>query len=91
MWILLAICSSICLGIYDIFRKKSLNNNAVLPVLFFSNLTGALIFLPFILLSFAFPDLIQSSSRQNGSAGLVFGISGRGDGADNVVALVSEA
>jgi transporter family protein len=61
MWILLAICSSLCIGIYDIFRKKSLENNAVLPVLFFSNLTGALIFLPFILVSFTFPDFTKGS------------------------------
>lgn len=61
MWILLAICSSVCLGIYDVFRKKSLENNAVLPVLFFSNLTGALIFLPFILISFAIPDVTKGS------------------------------
>jgi len=51
MWVLLAVCSSICLGIYDIFRKKSLENNAVLPVLFISTITSALLFLPFILLS----------------------------------------
>ena len=51
MWVLLAICSALFLGIYDIFRKKSLENNAVLPVLFISTLTGALIFLPFIVLS----------------------------------------
>ena len=51
MWILLAVCSSFFLGIYDVFRKKSLENNAVLPVLFISTLTGALIFLPFIVLS----------------------------------------
>ncbi|NLG17822.1 MAG: EamA family transporter [Fibrobacter sp.] len=57
MWIILAICSSISLGIYDVFRKKSLEKNAVLPVLFVSNLTGALIFLPLILFSFAAPDL----------------------------------
>jgi len=61
MWILLAICSSLCLGIYDIFRKKSLENNAVLPVMFFSNLTGALIFIPLILLSSAFPDFSKGS------------------------------
>ena len=58
MWIVLAICSSIGLGIYDIFRKKSLENNAVLPVLFFSNLTGALIFLPFIVFSTIAPDIV---------------------------------
>ena len=57
MWIILAICSSISLGIYDVFRKRSLEKNAVLPILFVSNLTGALIFLPLILFSFAAPDL----------------------------------
>jgi len=56
MWVLLAVCSSILLGIYDIFRKKSLENNAVLPVLFFSTLTSAIIFLPFILLSTFFKE-----------------------------------
>jgi bacterial/archaeal transporter family protein len=61
MWILLAICSSVCLGIYDVFRKKSLDNNAVIPVLFLSNLTGASIFLPFILMSFAIPDITKGS------------------------------
>lgn len=61
MWIVLAICSSVCLGIYDIFRKKSLENNAVLPVLFFSNITGAFIFLPFITLSFLMPEVMRGS------------------------------
>ena len=64
MWILLAICSSVCLGIYDVFRKKSLQNNAVLPVLFCSNLTSAFIFLPIILLSFAAPDITKGSLLQ---------------------------
>jgi len=61
MWILLAVCSSICLGIYDIFRKKSLENNAVLPVLFISNITGALIFLPFIVISYFFPHVMEGT------------------------------
>ena len=57
MWVLLAICSALFLGIYDVFRKKSLENNAVLPVLFISTLTGGLIFLPIILLSTFYPSI----------------------------------
>ena len=33
MWLLLAFCSAALLGFYDVFKKKSLSNNAVLPVL----------------------------------------------------------
>ena len=32
MWLLLAFCSAALLGFYDVFKKKSLANNAVLPV-----------------------------------------------------------
>jgi transporter family protein len=51
MWIILAASSALFLGIYDINRKKSLENNAVIPVLFLSTLTGAIIFAPFIIVS----------------------------------------
>jgi len=61
MWILLAITSAVFLGIYDVFRKKSLENNAVLPVLFISTLTGAIIFLPFILLSYFCTELFAGN------------------------------
>ena len=32
MWILLAMMSALLLGIYDVFKKKSLSDNAVIPV-----------------------------------------------------------
>ncbi|MBK3516842.1 DMT family transporter [Carboxylicivirga marina] len=51
MWFYLAFSSAMLLGIYDVFKKMSLNNNAVLPVLMLSISTSALIFIPFILLS----------------------------------------
>ena len=51
MWLILGIVSSFFLGIYDITKKLSLNKNAVIPVLFFASATGALLFLPFIVLS----------------------------------------
>lgn len=51
MWLLLAFASAFLLGFYDVFKKKSLKDNAVLPVLFLNTLFSSLIFLPFILLS----------------------------------------
>lgn len=51
MWLLLAFLSATLLGFYDVFKKKSLKDNAVLPVLFLNTLFSSLIFLPFILLS----------------------------------------
>ena len=48
MWIILAIASALCLGVYDIFKKLSLNGNNVLTVLFFNTLFGALLMSPII-------------------------------------------
>jgi transporter family protein len=51
MWIFFGICSAFFLGFHEIFKKVSVNRNAVLPVLFFGSLTSAVFFLPFIGLS----------------------------------------
>lgn len=51
MWLALAFLSATLLGFYDVFKKKSLKDNAVLPVLGLNTLFSSLIFLPFILLS----------------------------------------
>ncbi|MCM1312253.1 MAG: DMT family transporter [Bacteroides sp.] len=51
MWLILAFLSAFLLGFYDVFKKKSLNGNAVIPVLLLNTLFSSLIFLPFILLS----------------------------------------
>ena len=51
MWLVLAFLSATLLGFYDSFKKKSLNGNAVIPVLFLNTLFPSLIFLPFIILS----------------------------------------
>ena len=61
MWLLLAFCSAALLGFYDVFKKKSLNNNAVLPVLGLNTLFSSLIFLPFILISAFSPSLLDST------------------------------
>lgn len=51
MWLLLAFLSAVLLGFYDSFKKKSLDGNAVIPVLFLNTLFSSLIFLPFIIMS----------------------------------------
>ena len=53
MWILLAVMSSMCLGVYDIFKKLSLGGNNVLTVLFFNTLFGALLMSPILVLTVA--------------------------------------
>lgn len=61
MWLLLAFLSAALLGFYDVFKKKSLKDNAVLPVLGLNTLFSSLIFLPFILISACKPDWLQGS------------------------------
>ena len=59
MWLLLAFLSATLLGFYDAFKKQSLKNNAVLPVLFLNTIFSSLIFLPFILLSRYMPECLE--------------------------------
>ena len=61
MWLLLAFLSAVLLGFYDAFKKESLRDNAVLPVLFLNTVFSSLVFLPFILLSFWAPDVLGGS------------------------------
>lgn len=49
MWIILAICSALCLGCYDIMKKLSLRGNNVLTVLMLNTLFGALLMSPVII------------------------------------------
>ena len=53
MWAILAFVSAALLGCYDFFKKVSLKDNSVLVVLFLNTLFSTIIFLPFILLSWA--------------------------------------
>lgn len=49
MWILLALASACLLGFYDVFKKKSLQGNAVIPVLLINTIVCSCFFLPLIL------------------------------------------
>lgn len=49
MWLLLAICSAFFLGFYDIFKKNSLDKNAVLPTLFLSTVVASVVMVVFVI------------------------------------------
>ncbi len=51
MWILLAICSALCLGFYDVSKKRSLTQCSILSVLTLSVCISACILLPFLIAS----------------------------------------
>ena len=68
MWLVLAFLSATLLGFYDSFKKKSLDGNAVIPVLFLNTLFSSLIFLPFIVLS-ANSGLLDGTIFHVGSGG----------------------
>lgn len=61
LWLGLAFLSATLLGFYDVFKKQSLKENAVIPVLFLNTLFSSLIFLPFILLSLQEGSLLENS------------------------------
>lgn len=48
MWILFAFVSATLLGFYDVFKKQSLKDNAVLTVLLLNCLFSSIIFLPMV-------------------------------------------
>ena len=60
MWLVYAFVAAILLGFYDVFKKVSLRDNAVIPVLFLNTLFCTLIFLPFIVVSWVCPSLHDS-------------------------------
>ena len=51
MWLAFALVSALFLGLYDVAKKQSLKENAVIPVLWFNTLFCSLLMLPFTLLS----------------------------------------
>ncbi len=59
MWVIPGLISSFFLGIYDLFKKESLKDNAVIPVLFYSTVVSLIMFIPAILISIYQPAIIQ--------------------------------
>ncbi len=52
IWLFLTLGSAVFLGIYEVIKKHALRDNAVWLVLLFGTFSSALIFIPFIILSF---------------------------------------
>lgn len=69
MWLLLAFLSAALLGFYDVCKKQSLKDNAVLPVLFLNTVFSSLIFLPFIFLAALAPDVLGNTIFDMPTAG----------------------
>ncbi len=61
MWLLLAFLSAALLGMYDFFKKTSLDHNAVIPVLFLNTLFSSLFFLPIVIISYVQPDWLKDT------------------------------
>ena len=68
MWLILAFLSAALLGFYDSFKKKALQGNAVIPVLFLNTVFSSLIFAPFIVLSYS-SSVLDSSLMHVASGG----------------------
>ena len=60
MWLILAFTSACLLGFYDIFKKMSLRDNPVIPVLFLNTLFCSLLFIPLIVVSAYTPWLDET-------------------------------
>ncbi|OIP84339.1 MAG: EamA family transporter [Porphyromonadaceae bacterium CG2_30_38_12] len=60
MWLFLGFVSALFLGFYDVFKKTSLQGNAVIPVLFSSIVISSAYLLPFYLLSLSVPSFSTS-------------------------------
>jgi len=61
MWLALGFLSALLLGIYDVSKKVSLQNNAVIPVLFTSILFSCSILSPFLIISNVQPHWLEDT------------------------------
>jgi bacterial/archaeal transporter family protein len=61
-WISLALLSALFLGVYDVAKKASVNDNAVLMVLFLCSASGLLLLAPLVILSLAAPGIADAWS-----------------------------
>jgi transporter family protein len=60
-WIEASLLSALFLGVYDLCIKHAIRDNAVLPILFFSSLTGATVWTALLLVQSAQPGLMPAS------------------------------
>ena len=63
-WVLPVVLSAVLLGFYDVAKKHSVNENAVMPVLFFSTLSGCIAVTVFLIASGKTADLFTLTALQ---------------------------
>jgi bacterial/archaeal transporter family protein len=61
MWLIMGFASAVFLGLYDVEKKRGLENNAVIPVLFLNTIFCSLFFLPALLLSTFAPRTLEGT------------------------------
>jgi transporter family protein len=61
MWLILGFASAVFLGLYDVEKKRGLENNAIIPVLFLNTVFCSLFFLPLLLLSAFAPRSLEGT------------------------------
>lgn len=61
MWLLFGLCSALLLGSYDVCKKISVQNNAVIPVLLSSIVISSIILMLFLLVSRLQPGWLQNT------------------------------
>lgn len=61
-WILFSLFSAFLLGVYDLCKKHAVEGNAVLPVLFFSNVASMLVWLVLMAVGNGLPPILQVQS-----------------------------
>ena len=64
-WIAAALLSALFLGIYELCTKHAVNQNAVVPVLFYSTLTGALVWFGLLAVDFVAPGALPPALVTN--------------------------
>jgi drug/metabolite transporter (DMT)-like permease len=60
-WIVASLVSALLLGVYELCTKHAVEKNAVVPVLFFSTLTGALVWGTLLLVQAVHPGTLPAS------------------------------
>jgi bacterial/archaeal transporter family protein len=61
MWLIYGFVSAVFLGLYDVEKKRGLENNAILPILFLNTVFCSLFFLPMLLLSTFAPRTLDGT------------------------------
>lgn len=67
MWAYLALSSALLLGFYDICKKHSVKDNAVLPTLFVATAFGGLAMFPLMIISYTNPEMMKDYNLFVGS------------------------